>query len=194
MRFRTMVGGTVIALALSGCAGTETVIDRAQQQSLQSLHLFNSDGSPRFTFNLTCTSEDVSCVTVERAFSGWAQDRHISMHSVESGDASFRPGRPSIPQVAGVPYRLAVHFAPLVIPSFNEINVGADGSLIGDYKPPKVGYTATLYVLDAGTGKLVQQVPFHEQRTADFKADAGSYLRAEVRNFIASLDPAYRRK
>lgn len=193
MRVRNMIVSVVIALALQGCAGTATVIGHAEQQSLQSLQLFNPDGAPRFTFNLTCTGQDASCVTVEHAFSGWAQDRHISMHSVEPGDASFRPGHPSTPQVADVPYRLAVHFAPLVIESFNKINVNGD-TLSGDYKPPKVGYTATLYVFDAGTGKLVQQVPFHEQRTADFKADAGSYLRTEVGNFIASLDPAYRRR
>jgi hypothetical protein len=63
--------------------------------------------------------------------------------------------------------------------------------LNGDYKPPKISYTATLYVFDAVSGKLVQQVPYHEQRTADFKADAGDYLRVEVKNFIASLDPAH---
>jgi hypothetical protein len=193
MRVRYMAASVVVALALQGCAGTATVIDRAEQQSLQSLQLFNPDGGPRFTFNLSCTGEDASCVTVERAFSGWAQDRHISMQSVEPGDASLRPGHPSTSQVAGVPYRVAVHFAPLVIASYNKINVGADGSVGGDYKPPKVSYTATLYVFDAGTGKLLQQMPYHEQRTADFKADAGSYLRAEVKNFIASLDPAYQR-
>ncbi len=192
MQLRNMAASVVVALALQGCAGTPAVIDRAQQQSLQSLQLFGPDGGPRFTFDLACTSEDASCATVERTFSGWAQDRHIDMRSVESDDASLRPGHPSTPQVATAPYRLAVHFAPLVIASFNKINVNGS-SLSGDYKPPKVGYTATLYVFDAGTGKLVQQVPFHEQRTADFKADAGGYLRAEVKNFIASLDPTYQR-
>jgi len=191
MRIRSLAANVVVALALQGCAGAATVISSAQQQSLQSLQLFGADASPRFTFDLACTSEDASCVTVERAFANWAQDRHVSMQSVEPDDASFRPGHPSIPQAASVPYRLAVRFAPLVIASFNKINVTQGGSLSGDYKPPKVGYTATLYVFDAASGKLMQQVPFHEQRTADFKADAGDYLRVEVKNFVASLDPAY---
>ena len=187
MRIRGMAATVVVALALQGCAGTAMVINGAQQQSLQSLQLFGPDAIPRFTFTLACTSEDASCITVEHAFADWAQDRHVSMQSVEPDDASFQPGHSSA-AVAGLPYRLAVRFAPLVIASFNKINVTQGGSLSGDYKPPKVGYTATLYVFDAGTGKLLQQVPFHEQRTADFKADAGDYLRAEVKNFVASLD------
>lgn len=188
-----MTASIVVALTMQGCAGTPAVIDRAEQQSLQSLQLFSADGGPRFTLDLACTSEGASCDIVERAFSTWAQERHIGMQTVEPGDVSFRPGHPSTPKVAGVPYRLAVHFAPLVVASYNKIYAKGD-SLSGDYKPPKVGYTATLNVFDAGTGKLLQQVPYHEQRTADFKADAGNYLRPEVQNFIASLDPAYRRK
>jgi hypothetical protein len=192
MHLRTMIGGAVVALTLSSCVGTDAVISQAQQQSLQSLQLFNADSSPRFSFYLACTSEDVSCITAERAFADWARERHISMRAVEPGDASFRSGEPSTRQAAAVPYRLAVRFAPLVIPSFNVTNVSASGAMDGGYTPPKIGYTATIHVFDSATGKLLQELPVHEQRTVDYKGDAGGYIRAEVKSFIAGLDPAYR--
>lgn len=194
MQSKMLAGMVVAALVLQGCVGTATVIGKTDQASLQSLQLFGPDEAARFTLQLACTSEDASCVTVEHAFSGWADDRHIAMQMVEPGDASFTRGRPSTGASAQPPYRVAIRFAPLVVASFNKVNFGADGSSSGDYKPPRVSYTATLYVFDAASGKLLQQVPYHEQRTADFKADAGDYLRVEVKNFIASLDPAYTHK
>jgi hypothetical protein len=194
MRFRTLVGSVFIALALQGCVGTGSVISQAQQQSLQSLQLFKADSSPRFTFYLACTSEDASCVAAEHAFSDWARDRHVTLRAVEPGDRSFKSGQSSTRQPADMPYRVAVRFAPLIVPSFNLTSVNASGTMDGGYVPPKVGYTATIHVFDAATGKLLLELPAHEQRVADFKADAGEYIRSEVRTFVAGLDPAYPRK
>lgn len=187
MRYAT-AGCFAIVLALQGCAGTPSDISNAEQQSLQSLQLFSPQGKPRFSFDLACTSEDASCSSVERTFSDWAQARNITMQKVESDEGLLKPEPRAAPTM---PYRLAVRFSPLVVGSYNKVNV-TGGSLHGGYTPPAVSYVATLYVFDTSSGKLLRQVRFHEQRTADFKGDASGYIRAEVKNFITSLDPSYR--
>jgi hypothetical protein len=179
-------------MMLQGCVGTATVLSKAEQQSLQSLQLFSPDRSPRFIFDLACVSKDISCHTVERAFSAWAQDRHIALRIVEPNELTRNPDHRSQELKPAVPYRLAVRFAPLVVASYNMIYSKGD-TLSGGYTPPSVSYTATLYVFDVTTGKLLREVPFHDRRTADFKADASGYIRAEVKSFTASLEPAYRR-
>jgi hypothetical protein len=189
MRLFILMASIVVALVLQGCAGTGSVIPQSGPQSLQ---LFNADSSPRFTFYLACTSEDASCSTAENAFSDWASDRHVTFRLTEPDDALFTSGIPSFGKNADLPYRVAVRFAPLVIPSFTQFNGG--GQAQGGYTPPKVGYTATIYVFDSATGKLLQKHPAHEQRTTDPHGQANGYIRSEVNGFIASLDPAYRRK
>ena len=91
-----------------------------------------------------------------------------------------------------MPYRLAVRIAPLVAASYNKTSLDASGSMSGGCIPPKVSYIATLSVFNAATGKLLREIPAHEERTAACKADVTDCIRAEVRTFIAGIDPAYR--
>ena len=92
-----------------------------------------------------------------------------------------------------MPYRLAIRVAPLIIPSFDESGGGHGDMRTGTvYTPPKVGYTATIRVVDAATGKLLQALPVHDQQDAAYKSGVGKYLRAEMSVLIGSFDPAYR--
>lgn len=189
MRVRTSVhifGCMLIAVSVSGCAGTATVLSSADRQSLQSLPLFASDGTPQFSVQLACRGEFASCNTIRRGFEHWTGDRHIQMQMVESLDAA-----PHAAHQAAIPYQLAVSIAPLVVDSYDKINVKGD-DLSGHYTPPKVSYRAELEVFDAGTGKQLRHMSLHDERVADFKADAGNYLRAELKTLIADVDPAYR--
>lgn len=187
-----MLGCVAIAMMLQGCVGTASVLGKTEQQSLQSFQLFTSDTSPRFTLDLACISHDMSCLTVENAFSDWARNRHIAMRMVASEDLLLNQDRRSKALQPATPYRLAVRFTPLVAASYNMVYSKGD-TLSGGYTPPAVSYTATLYIFDAATGKLLHQLPFHDRRTGEFKADANGYIRSEVNGFIASLDPTYRR-
>jgi len=174
-----------MVLALQGCGGASSVV----AQSGAPLQLFNADSSPRFTFYLACTSEDASCSTAENTFSDWASDRHVALRLTESDDVLFTSGIPSFGKSTDLPYRVAVHFAPLVVPSFSQFAGGSQS--MGGYTPPKVGYTATTYVFDSATGKLLQKIPSHEERTTKPQEHANGYIHAEVNAFIARLDPAY---
>jgi hypothetical protein len=194
MHMRTMIGTVVVALALSGCAGSGGVFNQAQQQSLQSLQLFNADSSPRFSLYLACSGEDASCVTVGREFAAWAEARQIQLRQVAPADAPFGGGGASAPTSAASPYRLAVRFVPLIVPSFNVTNRDVSGAMQGGYTPPKVGYSATVQVFDSASGKLLAKLPVREQRTAEFKGNAATYIHAEVQRFIAGLDPAWQRR
>jgi hypothetical protein len=190
MRLFPLIASVVVALTMQGCAGTDSVIKQAGQQPLQSLQLFKADSSPRFTFYLACSGEDASCNTTDHAFYDWASDRHVRLRLVEPHDALFTSGIPSFGRSTDLPYRVAVHFVPLVVPSFNEMTFEAKNTL-GSYTPPKVGYSATIYVFDSATGKLLQELPAREQRFATPHDHANGYIRSEVNTFLASLDPAY---
>ena len=190
MRLFLLMVSVVVAPVLQGCAGTSSVIPQSGPQSLQ---LFNADSSPRFTFYLACTSEDDSCSTAENTFSDWAGDRGVALRLTEPDDAVFTSAIPSSGKNTDLPYRVAVHFAPLVVPSFSQM-MGNGSTAVGGYTPPKVGYTATIYIFDSATGKLLQKLPAQEQRTTNPKDKANGYIRSEVNGFIASLDPAYKRK
>ena len=189
MRLFLLMASTVVALVLQGCAGTGSVIAQSGPQSVQ---LFNADSSPRFTFYLACTSEDESCSTAENTFSDWASDRHVTLRLTEPNDALFTSGIPSFDKTTHLPYRVAVHFVPLVVPSFSQFSGGNEP--IGGYTPPKVGYTATIYVFDSATGKLLQKRPVHEERKANPQDHANEYIHSEVNEFIARLDSAYLHK
>ena len=180
----------VVALVLQGCAGTDVAVSQTGQQSLRALQLFKADSTPRFTFYLACTSEDANCATVENAFSEWESDRHVTSRLVEADDALFTSGTPSFGRNADLPYRVAVRFVPLVVPSFTQF-MGNQSTAIGGYTPPKVGYTATIYVFDSATGRLLQELPAQEQRTTNPHDHANGYIRSEVNTLLARLDPAY---
>ncbi|HVC15793.1 MAG TPA: hypothetical protein VNE18_00680 [Rhodanobacter sp.] len=185
------MASVLVMLAVQGCAGTASVISQGQQKSLQSLRLFNPDASPRFAADLACRGSDASCLTVENAFYAWARDRHVELRTVEPGDAVFSGGQPAHRQNPALPYRLAIRVAPLVIPSFDESG-GTGGNMAAGYTPPKVGYAATIRVVDAASGKLLQELPVHDQQDAAYKGDVGKYIRAEMSVLIGSFDPAYR--
>jgi hypothetical protein len=182
---RHVFGGLLVAVALQGCAGTAQVLSAADRQSLQSLPLFARDGTPRFSLELSCLGEFVSCDTIRHGFEHWADDRHIHMRMVESLDA------PPPDRQATTPYRLAVSITPRVVSSYNKICVKGD-NLSGGYTPPKVSYRASLYVFDAATGQQLRNLSLHDERVAAYKANANIYVRAEVKAFIAGVDPSYR--
>lgn len=189
MRIRVM---GVIAMLLQGCAAPGAIMSPAQQQSLQSLQLFGADASPRFTFYLACTSDSVNCITVENAFSDWASDRHVTLLAVEASDGSFRNDRPSRSKDQTRPYRVAVHYSPWITAGYSNPSLSGGGGSFA----PVVGYSATISVFDAVSGKLLQTVPVRAERTADDKnadkkAGANPYIRSAVRSFLVSLDPAY---
>lgn len=178
-------GGLLVAAALQGCAGTPTVLGAADQQSLQSLPLFAQGGTSQFGFELACHGEFASCSAIRHGFEHWADDRHIRMQMVESAD-----GLPPADRQGATLYRLVISITPLVVSSYNKIYVkGVD--LSGKYTPPKISYRAKLYVFDSATGKKLRDISFHDERVADFKADANVYLQAEVSTIIASVDPFY---
>ncbi|MBB6188407.1 hypothetical protein [Rhodanobacter sp. MP7CTX1] len=191
MRLFLSMASVVVAVVLQGCAGTDVAVSQAGQQTLRSLQLFKADSSPRFTFYLACTSEDASCSTAENTFSDWATDRHVTLRLAEPDDALFTSGIPSFGRSTDLPYRVAVHFVPLVVPSFTMTSHSYGGPMLGGYTPPKVGYTATIYVFDSATGKLLQKLPAHEERTTNPRDHANGYIRSEVNTFLARLDPAY---
>jgi hypothetical protein len=65
----------------------------------------------------------------------------------------------------------------------------------GGNTAPAIGYSATSYVFDSATGKLLQAVPVHAETTAkEQKGVANPYLHDEVDGFLASLDPTYASK
>ncbi|MHA6205844.1 hypothetical protein ACXU4B_15570 [Dyella soli] len=176
------------AMALQGCVGDKPVVNAAAQRQLQSLQLFNADTSPRFTFYLACTSDTVNCVNVRNWFEQWATDRHVTLRGAEPTDPSFQDGQPSRAREQALPYRLAVYYQPWMKPSYTVTTLTKNG---GSY-PPLLGYTATIYVFDSATGKLLQAMPARAEKSADKrKGVANPYLHEQVDSFLASLDPAY---
>lgn len=194
MRMKTFGGvlaGLLLATTLQGCAGTAQIISVAQQQSLQSLPLFRQDGSPRFSLELACNGEFVSCKTIQHAFEHWAGERGIDMQMVDASTIIRRTDRRDANSTSSTPYRLAIDITPLVVASYNKISIQGR-NLQGGYTPPKVGYRATLYVFDVASGMQLREIPFHDEDDAKFKADANVYLRGELADFIGNLDPRYR--
>jgi hypothetical protein len=187
MRIRILVIGAVAALALQACVGDKPLVDAAAQSNLQSLQLFNKDASPRFTFYLACSSDTVNCGNVENWFDQWADARHVTLRKVEANDASFAAGQPSRVKEQALPYRLAVHYEPWIKPSYTVTSMYKQG---GSY-PPLLGYSATVYVFDSATGRLLQSLPMRAEKAADSdKGSANPYLHAQVESFLASLGPA----
>lgn len=180
------LGCVFVVIIVQGCAGTPTVLSTADRQSLQALPLFAADGTPQFSFELACNGDLNSCNTIRHSFEKWAHDRHVHMQITASVDTA-----PHADRQADAPYRLALGIRPLVVSSYDKVYSKGD-NLSGGYTPPKVGYRASLYVFDAVAGKQLRTISFHEEREADFKADANSYLRAELNTFIADMDPSYR--
>jgi hypothetical protein len=192
MRLGMLVGTAVAMLALQGCAETTPNLGKRGQPSQTSVQWFNPDGSPRFVAYVACTSEDESCSTANKAFSEWADDRHVELRLIESDDAVFRSGTPSSGKAKTMPYRVVIRFVPLVVPSFSPFSGGSH--VVGRYTPPKVGYRATTYVFDSATGSLLQETPAHKEVAANPDDHANRYIQSEVDDFLTSLDPAYSRK
>ena len=188
MGIRKVMVATLVAMGLQACVGAGPVVSPATQENLQSLQLFNADSTPRFTFYLACTSDTVNCGNIENWFGEWASDRHVALRSTDPGDGSFKEGQPSRAKEQALPYRLAVHYQPWMKPSYTLTSYFKQGGETA----PAIGYSATIYVFDSATGKLLQALPIHAETTAnEQKGPANPYLHAEVDNFLASLDPTY---
>ena len=190
MRIQVLIALIVSGVMLQGCARAPTVLGETEQASLRSMALFGDDGNPRFAAYVACTSEDQSCVLVDKAFSTWADRRRIVIHLVEDDDAAFKSGILSSGKAPKQPYRLALQVSPLLVPSFFQFRGGMHAQ--GGYKPPRVGYTARVYVFDAQTGTLLKDMPVHQEITANPDSTANSYIQSEMGILIGSVDPYYR--
>lgn len=175
-----VMGCLLVAAVLQGCAGTAQVLSAADQQSLKSLPLFARDGTPRFSLELSCSGEFISCNTIRHGFEHWTDDRHIPMQMV---------GVEAAPSVdCHMPYRLVVSISPLVISTYDKVDFKYDEYT---HKPtPKVGYRANLKVFHSA--QELRNFSIHDERIADYKADANITLRAELKTLIAGMDPTYR--
>jgi hypothetical protein len=178
------------AVALQGCAQTPALLSKAQQQSLKSMQLFSEDATPRFAAYVACTSEDESCATVHKLFSEWADKRQIKLHLIDADDAIFKGVAVSSSKAVSEPYRLAIQINPLLVPSFFQFRGGQYP--VGGYYPPRVGYRATVYVLDARTGAILQELPVHHEMAANPNDTANAYIQSVVGALLANLDPTYR--
>jgi hypothetical protein len=186
MGIRKAAVSALVAMILQGCVATGPVVDPAAQKNLQSLQLFNADSSPRFTFYLACTSDTVNCGNIQNWFGEWASDRHVTLRNADPGDEPFKAGQPSRAKEQALPYRLAVHYQPWMKAGYTLTSYFKQGGEAA----PAIGYSATVYVFDSATGKLLQALPVRAETTAnEQKGPANSYLRAEVESFLASLDP-----
>lgn len=188
---RSLMAMTAIlaAVALQGCAQTPAVLSKTQQQSLKSMQLFGKDASPRFTAYLACTSEDESCATVHKLFSEWADQRKVTLHLMDADDAIFKGGNVSASKAVNEPYRLAIKINPLLVPSFFQFRGGQYP--VGGYYPPRVGYRGAVYVLDARTGAILQELPVHHEITANPNDTANGYIQTVVGALLANIDPTY---
>ena len=186
MRYGLLAGILLTALALPGCAGTPAVLGSAQQKNLQSLRLFGPDASPRFSLYLTCNDRHGSCAAAENAFSNWSRSRNIRLQLMEPG-ASLPAAREAR---TGVPYRMRIELAPMIIPSYDESG-GVHGDMRGGYSPPRIGYTARIEVFNAADGKQLLDVKAQDQKTGKYQGDANEYIRSEMSALIGSLDPGY---
>ena len=190
MRSLMRMTAILAIVALQGCAETPAVLSKSQQQSLKSMPLFNKDASPRFTAYLACTSEDESCATVHTLFSAWADKRRVTLHLVDADDAIFKGANVSSGKAVDEPYRLAIQINPLLVPSFFQFRGGQYP--VGGYTPPRVGYRGTVYVFDARTGAMLQELPVHHEITANPNDTANGYLQSVVGALLANIDPTYR--
>lgn len=189
MRIQLLIAVIVSGVMLQGCARSPTVLGETEQASLRSMALFGDDGNPRFAAYVACTSEDQSCALVDKAFSTWADRRRIVIHLVEDDDAAFKSGILSSGIAPKQPYRLALQVSPLLVPSFFQFRGGMHAQ--GGYKPPRVGYKARIYIFDAQTGTLLQDMPVHQEVTANPDSTANGYIQSEMRILISSVDPYY---
>lgn len=186
MGIRKVVVGALVAVILQGCVAAGPAVSPAAQKDLQALQLFNADASPRFTFYLACTSDTVNCGNIQNWFGEWASDRHVTLHGAEPGDDPFKAGQPSRAKEQVLPYRLAVHYQPWMKPGYTLTSYFKQGGETA----PAIGYSATIYVFDSATGRLLQALPVHAETTAnEQKGPANAYLHAEVDGFLASLTP-----
>lgn len=189
MRPHKLTASALLGLVLAGCAGTPTVFNKNEQRSLEAIALFNGNGSPRFSAYMACTSDDLSCTTVNKVFSEWSNDRDVTLHLVDDDDSFFKSGARASNGDAGKPYRLGFQIHPHVTPSTFTWDGGT--SSLGGSTPPRVGYKAQIYVYDAH-GVLLQEIPVHQELTAKQHDHANGYIQSEMDLLLSSIDPRYR--
>lgn len=189
MRSLLLMASILLGLVLFGCAGTPTVLSKDEQQSLKVIPLFNGNGSPQFSAYMACTSDDLSCTTVNKVFSEWSADRDVTLHLVDADDAFFKNGARVSNGGAGKPYRVGFQIHTVIVPSTFTFDGGT--SSIGGSTPPRVGYKARVYVYDAH-GVLLQEIPVHQELTAKQHDHANGYIQSEMKLLLSSIDPRYR--
>jgi len=185
----TAIASMPLGLVLFGCAGTPTVLNKGEQQSLKAIPLFSENGSAQFSAYMACTSDDLSCTTVNKVFSEWSADRDVSLHLVDADDAFFKAGGRASNGDAGKPYRLGFQIHTVIVPSTFTWDGGT--SSLGGSTPPKVGYKATVYIYDVH-GVLLQEIPVHQELTAKQHEQANGYIRSEMTLLLSSIDSRYR--
>lgn len=175
MRRAVAVAFGLGTLFLHGCASAPS--------GANALQLFNANGVPRFHAYLACVSGTVSCSIVERAFDRWADARHVSLDMVVPENEAFTSA-PSPQAEQKLPYRVALRYAPdLSAP---------DNPLGGGSMKPAMSYTATIYVFDAVTGRLLKSGNYKNYQVIDAaQGPANPYIDAGVRNFIGHVDGGY---
>lgn len=184
---------TLVALAtLQGCA---SMAGNAPDHGFSSLKLFSDDGQPRFVVDLACAgkSDDstTQCQTVHHVFYDWSQDRHVTLHRVGMDDPVFQTGRHAgVGQAAGQPYVLAIRFEPIVTPGYHSWS-GNAGTQSSGFIPGRVGYEASVIVVSASTGAVVQELSPHHQEQVPEHTDLTPAMKSDVYSVIARIDPAY---
>lgn len=194
MRKSSFVVIVIAGLSLSGCAGMGT--KAPQDSGLASLQLFDAQSHPRFVAYLACdprtSDEAVQCLTVSRAFDVWRNDRHVEIHEIEVDDPLFKSERPSTSSwtTTGKPYRLAIRYDPVVVPSFDRWS-GTSGTMTSGFVPGRVGYEVTLYVFSTASDALVRKLTLHDQVEMPQSANVTPTIKAGAYEVIAQIDPAY---
>lgn len=169
---------------------------KAAQDSLASLQLFDAQSQPRFVAYLACdprtSDEAVQCPTVSRVFNTWHNDRHVEVREIKTDDPLFKSGRPSISSgtASGRPYRLAIRYDPVVVPSFDRWS-GTSGTMTSGFVPGRVGYEVTLYVFSTASDALVRKLTLHDQVEMPQSANVTPTIKAGAREVIGQIDPAF---
>lgn len=183
----------LLASMLQGCSGLPAKAD----SGFSSVQLFEPDGQPRFTVDLTCagltSTDDLQCATVENAFSAWSADRHVTLREVDSSDpAAQAGGTANLLRAApsGKPYLLLIRMEPLVEPSFRQTGNGVPMYGSSGHSG-SIGYRAWIQIFSTATGALVGKLSPHRQLPMPDHVNITPAFKAEVYEVIRLIDPTY---
>lgn len=182
------LNGLIVTLlmALHGCASTGPAMSGAQQQQLQSLHLFAADSTPRFSLYMACTSDSVNCTNVGNAFLGWASGHGVVAHIVDPDDPAFTSTATARAAERALPYRVAIDYRPTIVAGYSTTSYQQASESFA----PTVGYRAVISVFEAATGKLLMRSPVRLQQSADHGKTSNPYVRSQAIGLLDSLGAA----